>query len=57
MYHFLSQIFVYAEHKGWELVAEARREADAMVAEMADTIYFSSPESRASYVKPAAPAS
>lgn len=39
------------ENRGWELVEDTRREADGVVADMADTIYFTSPEARSSYVK------
>jgi hypothetical protein len=43
---------VSTDNKGWELVEQARKEGDKVVEEMADSIYFSSPEARASYVKP-----
>jgi len=42
------------DNKGWELVEQAKKEADKIVEEMADSIFFSSPEARASYVKPTA---
>ncbi len=35
----------YFENKGWELVAKDQEEADKMVLEMADSIYFTDPES------------
>lgn len=34
------------ENRGWELVEEAQREAEAMRAEMADCIYFTDPSAR-----------
>lgn len=37
---------MFAEEKGWERIAAARKEADLMVAELADTIYFSDPSNR-----------
>ena len=40
------------DNKGWELVEQAKKQGDKIVEEMADSIYFSSPEARASYVKP-----
>ena len=39
----LELIGVYIEQKGWEQVAEEQRTADAMIADMADTIYFTNP--------------
>ena len=39
----LELIGVYIEQKGWEQVAEEQRTADAMIAGMADTIYFTNP--------------
>jgi hypothetical protein len=41
-----------AEMKGWELVEQAKREADGIVEEMADSIFFTNPENKSSYVKP-----
>lgn len=40
----LELVEYYYENKGWEKVAEAQERADALVDEMADTIYFSVPE-------------
>jgi hypothetical protein len=37
---------VCVEEKGWERVAAAQKEADLMVAEYADSIYFSDPANR-----------
>jgi hypothetical protein len=34
------------ENRGWELVATANKDADALVAEMEDTIYFADPSKR-----------
>lgn len=34
------------EMKGWDLVAAAQKEADAVAAELADTVYFSNPDNR-----------
>lgn len=34
------------EMKGWDLVAAAEKEADAVAEELADSIYFSNPENR-----------
>lgn len=45
----------FTENKGWELVKEAKREGNEIAAAMADSIYFSSPEARASFKKPEAP--
>ena len=39
----LKLVDYYFENKGWELVAEEQKHADAMVASMADSIYFSAP--------------
>ncbi len=50
-----SQSIFKTENKGWELVNEAKREANEIAASMADSIYFSSPEARASFKKPEAP--
>ncbi len=36
----------FVENKGWELVAQAKLEADDLLDEMADSIYFTSPEAR-----------
>jgi hypothetical protein len=36
----------YLENKGWELVAQAKLEADDLLDQMADSIYFTSPEAR-----------
>ena len=47
-----ASLCVSSDNKGWELVEQARKESDKVVEEMADSIYFSSPEARASYVKP-----
>jgi hypothetical protein len=44
----------HVENKGWELCAEAQRKADEAVAEMADSIFFSTPEKPPA--PPAAPA-
>ena len=49
------QTMHYLENKGWELVKEAKSEANEIAAAMADSIYFSSPEARASFKKPEAP--
>jgi hypothetical protein len=35
----------HKENKGWELVEQERLKADAIVEKMADSIYFSQPES------------
>ncbi len=51
----LELIDYYYENKIWEAVARAQREADETIADMADSIYFTSPESRAGYQKPEAP--
>ena len=39
----LSFTKLYIDEKGWEQVAEEQRDADAMIADMADTIYFTNP--------------
>ncbi len=39
----LNLVKFYIEHKGWELVDEAQKEADTMVGKMADSIYFTNP--------------
>ena len=39
----LSFAQLYIDEKGWEQVAEEQRDADAMLAGMADTIYFTNP--------------
>ncbi len=44
------------ENKGWELVAEAERYADDVIVDMADSIYFSSPENRPAPPPPVPPA-
>ena len=36
----LKLIDIYIEGKGWEQVAEEQRDADAMIADMADSMYF-----------------
>lgn len=43
----LELVDYYYENKGWERVAEAQENADKLVDEMADTIYFSVPEYKA----------
>ena len=40
------------DNRGWELVEAAQAEADQIVEEMADSIYFSSPHCRESYQSP-----
>jgi hypothetical protein len=54
-FHLISDLIAILENKGWELVNEAKREANDIAAAMADSIYFSSPEARASFKKPEAP--
>ena len=39
----LNLVDLYIKGKGWEQVAEEQRDADAMIAGMADTIYFTNP--------------
>jgi hypothetical protein len=48
--------YLFAEHNGAELVKQAKLEADDVAARMADSIYFSSPESRFSVQAAAAAA-
>jgi len=50
----LNLVEYYYSNKGWELVKEAQAQADALIDELADTIYFSQPEERPP--QPAAPA-
>jgi hypothetical protein len=38
--------FLRAEEKGWERLAAAKKEADLMAVELADTIYFSNNANR-----------
>eukprot|EP01033_Poteriospumella_lacustris_P006302 gene6302-4524_t len=52
----LNLIDYYHEHNGAELVKQAKLEADDVAARMADSIYFSSPESRFSVQAAAAAA-
>ena len=40
----LELVDYYVEEKGWERVAQEQKEADKMVLEMADSIYFTDPE-------------
>lgn len=47
----LELVEYYYENKGWERVAKAQERADALVDDMADSIYFSMPE----YKEPPAP--
>ncbi len=42
----LQLIDYYYENKGWELVEDEKRRAESVVAEMAESIYFSSPRQR-----------
>jgi hypothetical protein len=39
----LELIDTYVDNKGWELVADEQKRADAVVEGMKDTIYFSNP--------------
>lgn len=41
----------HIENKGWELVEDEKKVADSIVHDMADSIYFTSPEARASHKK------
>jgi hypothetical protein len=34
------------ENKGWELVEEAKKEADELIEKMSDAIYFTDPQNR-----------
>ena len=47
----LELIQYYYDNKGWDLVEASQKEAEALIADMADSIYFSSPQD-----KPPAPA-
>lgn len=42
----LNLVDYYTVNKGWERVKEAQEQADALIDELADTIYFSQPEDR-----------
>lgn len=48
----LTLIDYYHENKVWELVEEEKQQADAIVGDMEESIYFTSPESRVSAVPP-----
>jgi hypothetical protein len=39
----LNLVKFYIEHKGWELVDEAQKEADTMIGKIADSIYSQTP--------------
>ena len=41
----LKLVDYYYDNKGWEIVATEQAEADRMVVEMADSIYFTDPDS------------
>ena len=43
---------MYTDHKMWEMVEQAKKEADGLKERMADSIYFTSPEARSNYVPP-----
>jgi NADH dehydrogenase (ubiquinone) 1 alpha subcomplex subunit 5 len=45
----LELVHYYAENKAWELVEEAQKDANELVDHLADSIYFTNPESRQSY--------
>jgi len=48
----LGLIDYYFENKGWELVKAAHEEADKMVLEMADSIFFTDPENHPAKIQP-----
>jgi hypothetical protein len=39
-------LYLFQDSRGWELVKEAKSQADFLLEELADSIYFSSPEER-----------
>jgi len=45
----LELVNYYYENKVWELVEEAQKDANELVDQLADSIYFTNPESRQSY--------
>lgn len=40
----LKLVDIYYDSKGWEMVADEQKRADSLVAAMADSIYFSTPQ-------------
>lgn len=56
VFFYYDYIYPFTEHNGAELVKQAKLEADDVAARMADSIYFSSPESRFSVQAAAAAA-
>jgi len=51
----LELIQYYYDNKGWDLVESNQKEAEALIADMADSIYFSSPQDKPPAPTAAAP--